>query len=158
MQNAFIASIAATVNVPTSAVVIYTATSPFRRSLLDAEIHYTVTTTSAIIPYGDLTTLLTSTVIYSSLAKALVSYGVTDVILGGVSSEISNEILSMKNNGAAITTALSAAYPGIQVSNPTFVGPTGSIPGVAVTQNIPTGLTLAQASTAAFVNAYTQVI
>jgi len=61
---------------------------------------------------------------------------------------------ALSSSGAAVTASLAAAYPGISVSN--AVTSTTST-GVSATQNIPTGVTVAQAQTAAFQAQFTLV-
>jgi len=57
-------------------------------------------------------------------------------------------------SGAALTAALSSQFPGIVVSNAV---PTLTVAGVSLTQNIPAGITPAQAAVDPFKSAYIAV-
>ena len=85
MQNAFIVSIATTVNVPTSAIIINDVsirdTDKYYVNTPVANVAYTITTTTATISSSALTMNLASTSTTLSLTKALASYGVTYVAI-----------------------------------------------------------------------------
>ena len=72
MQTTFKQTIAAAANVPTSAITINGVSRRLRRSLLDATITYTVTTTSAVTSSGALVAAVTNSNSQTALSNSLV--------------------------------------------------------------------------------------